>query len=89
MSLTDYVNKDYSDNPKKERSGELIPITIDGVQGYKYESLVQSSSNPINEAVLAQDDYIYHFNFITSGTVSDNIIGDYLFDLMLNSIKLT
>ncbi len=89
MSLTDYINKDYSDNPRKQMSGELVPISIDGVQGYKYESVTQSFSSPSNEAVLAKDDYIYHFNFITSGTLKDDILGDYLFDLMLNSIKFT
>lgn len=71
MSLTDYIDKDYSDNPLKNRLEKPTSIIIDGEQGYKYKSMVASSENPTDDAVVAHDDYIYHLTFITFGTSSD------------------
>lgn len=89
MTLTDYIEKDYTDNPLKNRLEEPTSITIDDEQGYKYKSKVRSSENPTDDAVVAHDDYIYQLTFITSGTSSDYILGEYLFDLMAESIRFT
>jgi hypothetical protein len=87
MPLLEYINNDYLENPLTHENTPPESIMVDDTQGYKYTSTTDNSEIPVNEGVLAHGDHIYHLTFITTGDTSDKIIGDYLFDLMLNSFE--